>query len=41
MITELLKYLDAVYDFPGARLGYYLSFRSIAVALTADRKSVV
>jgi phospho-N-acetylmuramoyl-pentapeptide-transferase len=35
MITELLKYLDAVYNFPGARLGYYLSFRSIAAALTA------
>jgi len=35
MITELLKYLDAVYNFPGAGLAYYLSFRSIAAALTA------
>ncbi len=35
MITELLKYLDAVYDFPGAGLAYYLSFRVVAAALTA------
>jgi len=35
MITELLKYLDAVYDVPGAGLAYYLSFRVVAAALTA------
>ncbi len=35
MLAELLHYLDSVYDVPGSRLGYYLSFRTLMAGLTA------
>lgn len=35
MLTELLRYLDSVYDVPGAGLSYYLSFRTLMAGLTA------